>query len=94
MQRDALDVYVQASSNKMSDRPVQTNAPLIQAQCDSVPVVARTDHTKRKSLYTALAAVPEQMLSGVVLNGHREMVVVAHVGLQLQARRLWPRSAS
>ncbi len=42
---------------------------LIQAQCDSVLLVAKTDHTKRKSLFAALAAVPEQKLLGVVLNG-------------------------
>jgi len=42
---------------------------LIQAQCDSVLLVAKTDHTKRKSLFAALAAVPAQKLLGVVLNG-------------------------
>lgn len=44
---------------------------LVQAQCDGVILVATPDHTVRKNLATAMAAIPEDKLLGLVLNGVR-----------------------
>lgn len=48
---------------------------LIQAQCDSVLMVAAVEHTRRKSLNAALASVPAAKLLGLVLNGVDEWLL-------------------